>query len=232
MDWRSIDNEREKYAAYLCSRDWSERREAVRERAGGKCERCRVLPMDACHHLTYARKYNESLEDLQAICDPCHKFTHGKSDFDPEQTYGLVRYFQKCAEAKQLAAPIEVLLGQKWSLDFESKYAPAMYALETIQRERGNLMAMQPWVIESELNTHRLYGIEVRLGSIAETIERSEKLPFSYADALQWSVVGKHDETLLRFVANLVRAEFAAMEDYCNSKDQDDLDDFHAAIRS
>jgi hypothetical protein len=82
-DWRSILNEKEKYAAYLCSREWSEKREAVRRRAGGKCERCGVLSMDAVHHLTYARKYDEQLTDLQAICEPCHKFTHGKSEFDP-----------------------------------------------------------------------------------------------------------------------------------------------------
>ena len=82
-DWRDITDEKEKYAAYLCSREWSEKRELVRERSGGRCERCEVYPMDAVHHLTYARKYAERLDDLQAICDACHKFTHGKSDRDP-----------------------------------------------------------------------------------------------------------------------------------------------------
>ena len=83
MNWQDIEDDKEKYQAYLASREWCEKREAVRERAGNKCERCCLLPMDACHHLTYARKYNERLEDLQAICTPCHEFTHGKSDFDP-----------------------------------------------------------------------------------------------------------------------------------------------------
>lgn len=83
MDWRRIENDKEKYAAYLCSREWAEKREAVRERAYGKCERCFIAPMEACHHLTYERKYNESLDDLQAICNECHDFTHGKSDSDP-----------------------------------------------------------------------------------------------------------------------------------------------------
>ncbi len=82
MDWRQIENDKEKYAAYLCSREWAEKREAVRERAYGKCERCFIAPMDACHHLTYERKYGELLEDLQAICNDCHEFTHGKSDED------------------------------------------------------------------------------------------------------------------------------------------------------
>jgi 5-methylcytosine-specific restriction endonuclease McrA len=66
-DWRTIADDKEKYQAYLCSREWAEKREAVRKRAGGKCERCSTLPMDAVHHLTYVRKYNEDLEDLQAI---------------------------------------------------------------------------------------------------------------------------------------------------------------------
>ncbi len=82
-DWRSIQDDREKYAAYLCSREWAVKREAVRKRSGGKCERCHVLPMDHVHHLTYERKYQEELEDLQASCKACHEFTHGKSDFDP-----------------------------------------------------------------------------------------------------------------------------------------------------
>lgn len=80
---RTKVDDKEKYQAYLCSREWAEKREAVRARAFNRCERCKVLPMEACHHLTYARKYNEKLEDLQAICNACHQFTHGKSEFDP-----------------------------------------------------------------------------------------------------------------------------------------------------
>lgn len=72
--------EQERYQRYLCSREWSEKKEAVRQRAEGYCERCLLGPMDACHHLTYARKYNEELADLQAICNGCHEFTHGKSN--------------------------------------------------------------------------------------------------------------------------------------------------------
>ena len=83
VDWRRIKDDKEKYAAYLCSREWSEKKEAVRRRSDGKCERCRRNPLDAVHHLTYIRKYSERLSDLQAICNQCHEFTHGKSDYDP-----------------------------------------------------------------------------------------------------------------------------------------------------
>ena len=39
--------------------------------------------MDAVHHLTYERMGAELLEDLMAICDPCHEFLSGKSEDDP-----------------------------------------------------------------------------------------------------------------------------------------------------
>jgi hypothetical protein len=84
MDWKKIVDEREKYQAYLCSREWSKKREAVRKRCGDKCERCGINKIDAVHHLTYARKYEERIEDLQGICNGCHEFIHGKSDVDPK----------------------------------------------------------------------------------------------------------------------------------------------------
>lgn len=78
-----MEDGKEKYQAYLCSREWSVLREKVRKRAGGICERCATHPMDHVHHLTYARRYAERLEDLQAQCKPCHDFTHAKSNIDP-----------------------------------------------------------------------------------------------------------------------------------------------------
>lgn len=82
-DWRKIVDEREKYAAYLCSPEWGRLRAAVHERAKGICERCNRAAIDAVHHLTYQRKYSELLTDLQGICNPCHEFTHGRSKTDP-----------------------------------------------------------------------------------------------------------------------------------------------------
>lgn len=72
------------YQAYLASREWAVKREAVRRRAGNRCERCRRHKMDACHHLTYERVGGaERLSDLQAICDPCHEYLSGKCSIDP-----------------------------------------------------------------------------------------------------------------------------------------------------
>jgi hypothetical protein len=74
------------YQTYLASREWALKRERVRERALGKCERCHVAEMNAVHHLTYARVGDELLSDLIAICDPCHEFVSGKNDTDPIHT--------------------------------------------------------------------------------------------------------------------------------------------------
>jgi hypothetical protein len=82
-DWQLLPPGKEKYQAYLASREWSLLREAVHERARGWCERCTWNPGDAVHHLTYARIYHEDLEDLILLCDGCHDFQHGKSDVDP-----------------------------------------------------------------------------------------------------------------------------------------------------
>lgn len=82
-NWKDMPEGKEKYAVYLCSREWSVLKEAVKKRSGGVCERCAVNKMDHVHHLTYARKYCELLEDLQACCKSCHDFIHGKSDCDP-----------------------------------------------------------------------------------------------------------------------------------------------------
>ena len=71
------------YKTYLASREWAERREAVRRRSRNKCERCLTAEMQAVHHKTYANVGHEPLSDLQAICNPCHGFLSAKTDIDP-----------------------------------------------------------------------------------------------------------------------------------------------------
>ncbi len=68
-------SEKEKYARYLCSPEWWAKRNAVMERAGGFCEKCSQRASHV-HHLTYIRKYNENLDDLQALCESCHDGIH------------------------------------------------------------------------------------------------------------------------------------------------------------
>jgi hypothetical protein len=86
--WQAMPDGPEKYQAYLCSREWAERKEAVKKRCGGICERCHTNPVENIHHVTYIRKYAELLTDLAGWCKDCHAYTHGKSEFDP------ARYWQ------------------------------------------------------------------------------------------------------------------------------------------
>lgn len=71
------------YKRYLASREWAVKREAVRERSRGWCERCGVPPLEAVHHLTYERIGREELRDLLGVCDDCHRYLSGKISFDP-----------------------------------------------------------------------------------------------------------------------------------------------------
>jgi hypothetical protein len=68
---------------YMASRDWARLKEQLRIRSHGKCERCRRAPYEETHHLTYERLGHEFLDDLQALCAPCHEYLSGKSDVDP-----------------------------------------------------------------------------------------------------------------------------------------------------
>lgn len=108
-DWRSIEDDREKYQAYLCSHEWAKLKTAVHERAGDNCERCGQFPINAVHHLTYARKYAEGLADLAGWCKHCHSFTHEKHWFDPKEWRGTVRYMKNCALLNRPAVPLEAL---------------------------------------------------------------------------------------------------------------------------
>jgi hypothetical protein len=71
------------YQKYLASREWALLKKQVRERCRGKCERCKTGDYESTHHLTYTRIGRELLDDLQAVCNRCHDFLSGKSDFDP-----------------------------------------------------------------------------------------------------------------------------------------------------
>jgi len=79
--------EHAEYQKYLASRKWYEKRGAVKHRARGWCERCRARRMRAVHHLTYENVGNEPLEDLQAVCQPCHDFVHAQRGSDPAKGF-------------------------------------------------------------------------------------------------------------------------------------------------
>jgi 5-methylcytosine-specific restriction endonuclease McrA len=69
-DWQ------QRYAAYLASPEWQERRRLVLRRAGNRCEACLVQPAEEVHHLTYRHVGEEFLWELKAVCRACHKRLH------------------------------------------------------------------------------------------------------------------------------------------------------------
>ena len=83
LSWADMPEGKEKYNAYLASREWWEKRRAVERRCKGVCERCKIWPLNHVHHRTYIRKYAELLEDLEALCIGCHEFEHAKRDTNP-----------------------------------------------------------------------------------------------------------------------------------------------------
>jgi len=88
-DWKTATNEREKYQLYLASREWAEKKEAVKKRSLCTCERCHNAPGEQVHHLTYAHKYAEPLDDLMHLCKPCHEFLSAKTNYDPKRVAPL-----------------------------------------------------------------------------------------------------------------------------------------------
>ena len=75
--------DKEKYGKYLASREWALKKEEVKKRSRGRCERCCRNQSVAVHHLSYQHIYNEPLEDLLDVCEECHEYLSGKSNMDP-----------------------------------------------------------------------------------------------------------------------------------------------------
>lgn len=74
---------RKAYDAYLRSKAWKALRVQRFAVAKGLCERCEgpiTLGTFECHHRTYARFKAELIEDLEALCRPCHRLHHALKD--------------------------------------------------------------------------------------------------------------------------------------------------------
>lgn len=93
------------YRAYLASREWGLLKRQVRERSGGKCERCGA-PQEVTHHVTYERLGHERLDDLLAVCKQCHDYLSGITDLDPvgerqlsdAELLGVLNYLELVAQ--------------------------------------------------------------------------------------------------------------------------------------
>lgn len=80
-----MSGQRVDYHRYMASREWAVKREEVKKRNWGRCERCKSAPIQDVHHLTYERLGHENDDDLQGVCRPCHEYLSAKRDTDPAQ---------------------------------------------------------------------------------------------------------------------------------------------------
>jgi 5-methylcytosine-specific restriction endonuclease McrA len=69
-------SQRPDYAEYLRSKTWRGVRRWKLERAGWKCERCGSTRQLQAHHKHYRSLGRERLDDLEVLCESCHKHHH------------------------------------------------------------------------------------------------------------------------------------------------------------
>lgn len=64
------------YHSYLNSKEWHDKRNTMLKYAEYKCCRCNETENLQVHHLNYNTIGNESLNDLEVVCNDCHKKIH------------------------------------------------------------------------------------------------------------------------------------------------------------
>ena len=69
---------RVRYAEYIKSDKWLEKRHRVWRRDGMRCVECGSAMNLQCHHLTYENLGDEPLQDLVTLCRSCHREKHDR----------------------------------------------------------------------------------------------------------------------------------------------------------
>jgi 5-methylcytosine-specific restriction endonuclease McrA len=101
------------YKEYLNSKEWSEIKLDLYANRGKKCERCRNTKFLQVHHKHYRNIFKEEPEDLEILCNACHKKEHGIGE-KPKQVKKTKR-FQKLKTKKKLslAQKVELIKTEK-----------------------------------------------------------------------------------------------------------------------
>jgi 5-methylcytosine-specific restriction endonuclease McrA len=70
---------RKAYEQYIShSKVWKSKRKQAFKLYGRKCDTCGAKKNLHVHHKTYANLFNEKMEDLQILCEPCHMKLHDR----------------------------------------------------------------------------------------------------------------------------------------------------------
>jgi len=65
------------YRAYLQSKEWSQIKLDLYQLRGKKCERCGSTNNLQVHHKHYRNIFKEEPDDLEILCNSCHRNEHG-----------------------------------------------------------------------------------------------------------------------------------------------------------
>mgnify|MGYP001270228118 CR=1 FL=1 len=65
------------YREYLTGDHWKKRAAMKRKSVGNRCEKCGKAGLLHVHHKNYESLHHESMKDLSALCEDCHKALHG-----------------------------------------------------------------------------------------------------------------------------------------------------------
>lgn len=66
------------YNEYLKSAEWRAFRKQAFEFYGRECSECKGTDRLQVHHKHYKNIFNEKLEDVAILCEPCHEKVHGR----------------------------------------------------------------------------------------------------------------------------------------------------------
>lgn len=74
---RGVELAKMPYQNYLRTREWRDTRQLAIEAANGACQRCGDTRRLEVHHTDYDHRGFETLDDLEVLCNPCHRNHHG-----------------------------------------------------------------------------------------------------------------------------------------------------------
>ncbi|WPD24901.1 MAG: hypothetical protein SD837_10110 [Candidatus Electrothrix scaldis] len=79
------------YSKYIQSYEWREKAKRAKKLFGNKCKRCGATENLSVHHVDYSTLYNETIYDIEVLCNQCHRI----ADKDREIETGFRTWLEK-----------------------------------------------------------------------------------------------------------------------------------------